>query len=352
MSTTAATSPKGYYLLFGVNQFSDPNFNLGGCVPDMEYWKDLLPNSYYYSDEDSHVFTDQNATIYNFAMAMLDLAIKANDGDIVFVGLSTHGVFSPATANSRSNHSFLTHHTNIRCSSNMFNFLLKLFRKGVRVNIVFDICQAEGMADSNTNVDLTEYEETVLGIAFASLPGTMQDALKLKMANNQNIPMSASIMEFSSVQRVNFASDQGWVRMFSKSQIFRGMLWWQYTAKSYRDKMEKCFDDHIIQNCFPGHVKFLVNNYAGYPNAKSTIENNMSFYKITAEQTIRMFMQHPWTIFIPFLEELIDESSWDANTSTFEQILNIYQIHVNGMPNLHFKGVKNQTFEDQWVFCK
>ncbi len=78
-------------LLVGINNDRNPDFNLNGCLNDVESLHNLLITNYNFRDKNITSLLNEEATSENIKKSLLDLLIGVKRGDILIFGFCGHG---------------------------------------------------------------------------------------------------------------------------------------------------------------------------------------------------------------------------------------------------------------------
>jgi hypothetical protein len=365
MSTSGVNSPKGYYLSVGINDFSAWNGsmwnlnNLNNCINDVIYWEDLFYTDYYYAKSDSYSLTDGFASRDMIILTMYNLAQKAVSGDIVTITFSTHGIFF---SNGKS-YNLLTSKKEEYIDNVLLVFILKWFKTGVRVTLIFDICNSGGFTSPSTNETIIGTKnETILKNIFTFLSPTNKIAFNNLMINNASIPISASILEFAVPSRTLNVPD-GILSQYTKAIFNAGSFynWWKYNAEQYREAVNKSIDIEFLNIVSKFHTA-IANEYCIYDQKlKSFLDSYANGFssKKTISEMLDYYLKRSHIIYDGILTTMINNHYRFGNDSTmaekFDSFLgnwrNWYRLSTFHNPHATFRGVKSKEFEEQYVFC-
>jgi metacaspase-1 len=84
-------------LLVGINSFKNPQFNLNGCVNDVDNLKSLLIRKYAFQGVNITTLIDAQASRVNIIQQLEKLIQDSAPGDVLVFGVSTHGTQRAST---------------------------------------------------------------------------------------------------------------------------------------------------------------------------------------------------------------------------------------------------------------
>lgn len=325
---------KGYALLIGIDEF--PLWHGLGSITatkDVDYWSELLRDYYYY--ETIMELRNADATFKNVILSLYYLAGIAQSGDIVVISFSTHGLFSSFSGNS-----LVLYNNREYLKDEVLYFMLRLFRKDVRINIILDICQSEGFVSSNP-LPLNEAAEQQIENAFAD------EWIWLKWLRDAIVAMTevhivASIAVLATASRHLLAPD-GYIIRFARDVFddsFLAIDWWEYTFETFRSKLEQKLDE----------------DYSTFN--KERIQWIEEIVKIDNPRVDAYLKRLPkalnkYETLDPRMATILSDLSnleTGHNKLIIENWANYFGLSNEGCPHLNWRGIHSPTFKTQWVF--
>ena len=328
---------KGHALLIGINEFSYWTMTKLGNIDaesDVRYWEKLLTESYYY--EKPEILLDDDATLDTVILSIFYLALKAQSGDIVTITFSTHGLFEVGKGNALclyGREEYLT--------DEMLYFLLRLFKKDVRVVIILDICQSEGFVSNTPFPDDFRVDEQIKN-AFLN-KDTWEQWIKDVILFLTDVEISASVAVLATASHDLNALD-GFIKVYSKEILTTSYSigrWYAWNFEGYRNQLEIQLEKH-----YQRHSKMYLswvkkNLQVNYPRVDTYIKS--------LPKAIEEYNKD-----LAGLDNVIIGLNRFVGTRKEQRILhdwlNFWGLAFNRCPHLNWRGVPSDEFKKQYVF--